>query len=77
MSQPAFDVTKIDEAALATYLTKHLDGFKGPIRADKAGTGQSNPTYILHAASGKYVLRRKPPGPLLSRRTRSTASTRS
>ena len=65
MSQAAFDVTKIDEAVLAAYLTKHLDGFKGPIQAQKAGTGQSNPTYILHTGAGKYVLRRKPPGPLL------------
>ena len=27
--------------------------------------GQSNPTYFLHAASGDYVLRKKPPGQLL------------
>jgi aminoglycoside phosphotransferase (APT) family kinase protein len=28
--------------------------------------GQSNPTYLLTAQSGKYVLRRKPPGQLLA-----------
>jgi aminoglycoside phosphotransferase (APT) family kinase protein len=27
--------------------------------------GQSNPTYLLNAGSGEYVLRRKPPGQLL------------
>ena len=31
----------------------------------KFPTGQSNPTYLIEAASGRYVLRRKPPGKLL------------
>jgi aminoglycoside phosphotransferase (APT) family kinase protein len=65
MSQPAFDVTRIDETALDVYLTKSMPGFKGPVRAEKCGTGQSNPTYILHTGAGKYALRRKPPGKLL------------
>ena len=33
--------------------------------AKKFPTGQSNPTYLIEAASGRYVLRRKPPGKLL------------
>jgi aminoglycoside phosphotransferase (APT) family kinase protein len=65
MSQSTFNVTQIDETALSAYLSRHVPGFKGPAKAHKAGTGQSNPTYILEAASGKYVVRRKPPGPLL------------
>ena len=36
-----------------------------PSRAKKFATGQSNPTYLIEAASGRYVLRRKPPGKLL------------
>ncbi len=32
---------------------------------EKFAGGQSNPTYLLTAASGRYVLRRKPPGQLL------------
>jgi aminoglycoside phosphotransferase (APT) family kinase protein len=33
--------------------------------ATKFAHGQSNPTFLIDAASGKYVLRRKPPGKLL------------
>src|SRR5690606_31552778 len=32
---------------------------------DKFNAGQSNPTYLVTAKSGKYVLRAKPPGQLL------------
>ncbi len=51
--------------ALATYLEAHVDGFRGPLSATKFKGGQSNPTYRIDAASGTYVLRRKPPGDLL------------
>ena len=51
--------------ALAAYLEAHVDGFRGPLIATKFKGGQSNPTYRIDAASGTYVLRRKPPGPLL------------
>lgn len=50
---------------LASYLEAHVDGFRGPLTATKFKGGQSNPTYRIDAASGTYVLRRKPPGPLL------------
>lgn len=55
----------LDESKLATYLEKHIAGFKGPLTASKFAGGQSNPTFLLEAASGRYVLRRKPPGQLL------------
>ena len=51
--------------AVGPYLAAHVPGFKGPFHAEKTSTGQSNPTFILAAASGDYVLRRKPPGDLL------------
>ncbi|POF33760.1 phosphotransferase family protein [Roseibium marinum] len=54
-----------DLEALDTWLEVHLPGFRGPLRAEKFDRGQSNPTYRLRAASGDYVLRRKPPGVLL------------
>ena len=54
-----------DNTVLSEYLEKHVDGFKGPLTAEKFDGGQSNPTFLLEAASGKYVLRRKPPGMLL------------
>src|SRR3984893_18007876 len=41
-------------------------GVRGPLpSAERFAGGQSNPTYKLTATSGQYVLRRKPPGPLL------------
>jgi aminoglycoside phosphotransferase (APT) family kinase protein len=42
-----------------------MPGFAGPLSATKLPGGQSNPTYRLDAASGAYILRRKPPGTLL------------
>lgn len=50
---------------LERWLADHVDGFAGPLSAARFSGGQSNPTYRLSAASGDYVLRRKPPGPLL------------
>lgn len=50
---------------LARYLEEQVPGFRGPVVATKFKGGQSNPTYLLEAASGRYVLRRKPSGKLL------------
>ncbi|WP_374604920.1 phosphotransferase [Arenimonas sp.] len=55
----------LPEQALATYLESAVAGFRGPVVATKFKGGQSNPTYLIEAASGKYVLRRKPSGKLL------------
>jgi aminoglycoside phosphotransferase (APT) family kinase protein len=55
----------LPEGPLAAYLARHVSGFRGPLHATKFKGGQSNPTYLLEAASGRYVLRRKPPGVLL------------
>jgi len=57
--------TDLDFNALTVWLEQHLPGFKGPLSAEKFDRGQSNPTFLLKAASGAYVLRRKPPGVLL------------
>jgi aminoglycoside phosphotransferase (APT) family kinase protein len=57
---------KMPEGKLAEYLQATVPGFHGPLVAEKFAGGQSNPTYKLDAASGRYVLRRKPPGPLLA-----------
>ncbi|MFV8783099.1 phosphotransferase [Microbulbifer sp. SA54] len=54
-----------DEHRLATYLEHQVPGFRGPLQAEKFAGGQSNPTFLIRAASGRYVLRRKPPGQLL------------
>ena len=50
---------------LEDYLQEHVDGYAGPLTIKQFKGGQSNPTYLLEAASGKYVIRRKPPGKLL------------
>ena len=59
------NVHTIDAEKLAHYLEAKIAGFAGPLTAEKFADGQSNPTYLLTAASGQYVLRRKPPGVLL------------
>ncbi|MCG8439843.1 MAG: phosphotransferase family protein, partial [Pseudomonadales bacterium] len=58
-------VDTLDTEKLARYLEQHIDGFKGPIQADKFEGGQSNPTFKITSPSGAYVLRRQPPGKLL------------
>jgi aminoglycoside phosphotransferase (APT) family kinase protein len=59
----AFD---LDTEKLAAYLEANVEGFKGPLSAEKFAGGQSNPTYLIESPSGRYVLRRKPPGNLLA-----------
>ena len=56
---------ELDTTKLERYLLAHIPEFKGPLNAEKFAGGQSNPTYLLSSASGRYVLRRKPPGELL------------
>lgn len=56
---------RFDEQRLLDYLSSHVESFSGPLSVRQFKGGQSNPTYLLHAGSGRYVLRRKPPGKLL------------
>jgi len=58
-------IDQFDLKRAGAYLEAHLDGFKGLQRAEKFSDGQSNPTFLLSATSGRYVLRRQPPGELL------------
>lgn len=55
----------LDLATLGRYLNANIEGFRALHAAEKFAGGQSNPTYLLEAESGRYVLRRKPPGNLL------------
>ncbi|KIU30186.1 aminoglycoside phosphotransferase [Sphingomonas melonis] len=59
------DAHRFDEAALARWMADRVDGFSGPLTVDQFKGGQSNPTYRLTTPGAAYVLRRKPPGPLL------------
>ena len=54
-----------DASALDKWAKAHIEGWRGPSAVRKFATGQSNPTYLIEAASGRYVLRRKPSGKLL------------
>ena len=56
---------RFDEARLEAWLAEHVEGFGGPLRVEQFRGGQSNPTYKLLTPRRSYVLRRKPPGPLL------------
>ncbi len=55
----------LDETKLAAWMEANVQGYQGPLTLTKFKGGQSNPTYKIAAASGNYVLRRKPFGPLL------------
>lgn len=56
---------RIDVNNLTRWLHDNVEGFSGFQAVRKFAGGQSNPTYQVVADSGKYVLRRKPFGPLL------------
>ena len=58
-------VDQLDLAVIGAYLEDHVAGFRGLRAAKKFADGQSNPTFLLTADSGQYVLRRQPPGELL------------
>ena len=55
----------LNEARLTAWMAAHVEGFEPPLTQHKFAGGQSNPTYRIDAASGNYVLRRKPYGRLL------------
>ena len=65
---------EIDADALERYLAGHLDGFRGPVDVRQFEGGQSNPTYLIRASSGDYVLRKSRRASCCRRRTRSIAS---
>jgi aminoglycoside phosphotransferase (APT) family kinase protein len=70
--QQAFSGTKdaagalaIDAASLQDYLAAKVPSFACLLAVRQFKGGQSNPTYLLETPTGKFVLRRKPPGKLL------------
>ncbi len=58
-------MSSIDTAALLGWLKPRLPSIEGPLTLRRFAGGQSNPTYALEHAAGRYVLRMKPAGPLL------------
>ncbi|KAI9692947.1 MAG: hypothetical protein M1822_004942 [Bathelium mastoideum] len=58
----------IDVASLERYIDRAVSEIKVPLDVKQFGYGQSNPTYLLTDRNGnKFVLRKKPPGQLLSK----------
>ena len=55
-----------DTHTLDAWAAGQVEGWRGPSRAKKFATGQSNPTYLIETPGARYVLRRKPPGKLLA-----------
>ncbi len=64
-TQEQQDQDEAAPASLDAWLEANVEGYRGPATLRKCGFGQSNPTYMLIAASGTYILRRKPFGQLL------------
>lgn len=64
-SSTTSDPRQFDVERVGRYLERHVEGFRRPMTARKFSGGQSNPTFLIEAASGSYVLRRQPPGQLL------------
>ena len=64
--QPVLTEHTLDETRLADYLSEHIDGFRPPLSLGQCMGGMSNPTFVITDATGKrYILRKKPTGPLL------------
>jgi aminoglycoside phosphotransferase (APT) family kinase protein len=64
-TMPVGDMHRFDEAGLARWMTQRVPDFSGPLTVERFRGGQSNPTYKLTTPGRNYVLRRKPPGPIL------------
>jgi len=65
-TMPVAAQQRFDEAALERYLTAHVPGFTAPLKLEQFRGGQSNPTFLVTAGDGtRFVLRKKPSGPLL------------
>lgn len=56
----------LDSDRLGSFLVPRLEGLGKDFRVEKFKGGQSNPTYKLSGRDKSYVLRRRPPGPLLA-----------
>jgi len=58
---------RFDEARLAAWMGANVEGFQAPLLVQQFQGGASNPTFLLTGGDGHlYVLRKKPPGQLLS-----------
>lgn len=64
-STPVREGYHFDIASLDRWMRTHIADYAGPLAVEQFRGGQSNPTYKLTTPTRTYVLRRKPPGPIL------------
>ena len=62
-TRPATGQHALDTDALTQWLSRHVEGFAGPVTVEMFKGGQSNPTYKLITPTRSYVMRSKP-GPV-------------
>jgi len=55
----------LDSGALLAWLSNRMPEVLGPLTCERIHGGQSNPTYVVASPAGRWILRRKPGGPLL------------
>jgi aminoglycoside phosphotransferase (APT) family kinase protein len=58
-------MTDFDPARLESFLRARLAGLQGPMRLERIGGGQSNPTWFVSFDNRQLVLRKQPGGTLL------------
>ena len=51
---------RLDEARLAEWMGRHVEGVRGPVTVEQFRGGQSNPTYLAATCAGRFVVRTKP-----------------
>ena len=62
-TRPVSDQHAFDIQALTAWMSRHVQGFAGPLQVEMFKGGQSNPTYKLITPGKSYVMRAKP-GPV-------------
>lgn len=65
VTRPVAKAERFDTRLLDGWMAKHVRGFQGPLNVRRFAGGQSNPTFLLEAPTGCFVLRRKPSGVLV------------
>jgi aminoglycoside phosphotransferase (APT) family kinase protein len=64
---PVLPAHRFDERALKSWLTRVFLDLRGELKIRQFQGGQSNPTFLIEAGEERLVLRKKPPGQLLSK----------
>lgn len=63
---PVSEKHRFDEAKLDRWMAANIAEYAGNLIVTQFAGGASNPTFLLTSGDRRYVLRKKPPGVLLS-----------